>query len=295
MYAIYSNINRRVTIRILILVVISGVLSLSCHSMQIKSENAQEAITEPTINVIMVSDVKWEQLNPARGSNSPMAATLWGDRTGPGASGFLLKPIDGFRSPPHIHSSGYHGVVIKGAIHNARPDVEDRYLTPVSFWTQPGGAVHVTASKGNSLAYIEVEGEFDVLPEEKGAPNNTSEIIIPASSISWSELHGMSTSTNGVKIAVLWQDPLDEMRGTLVKLSSGFVGTMPSNDETFYAVVIQGTLMHQVQGKSDPKTLEPGSYYGSNGNALHEITCLKEGDCVIYIRSDHRIEIENSM
>ncbi len=137
--------------------------------------------------------------------------------------------------------------------------------------------MHVTDSKSNSLAYVEVEGLFDVLPEEKSKTNNMNEIVIPASSISWTDLPGMSTSNNGAKAAVLWGDPDDDqISGTLVKLPSGFAGTMRSHDKTFHAVVIQGKLLHQVLGKSDLKTLEPGSYYSSNGKALHETTCLKE-------------------
>ena len=270
---------------------------LSCHSLQKASQEIDaQSETDPSINVVMVSEVEWEQLNPARGSNSPMAATLWGDRTGPGPSGFLLKPVDGFRSPPHIHTSDYQGVVIKGSIHNAEPEAADRYLTPGSFWTQPGGAVHVTASKGNSIAYIEVEGAFDVLPSESSTTNNTNEIVIPASRINWTAQPSVSASNNEVEVSVLWEEPNDgKMSSTLAKLPIGFAGTMQSHDQALHAVVIQGTITHKVQGKSGLKTLEPGSYYGSNAEVLHEINCLEEEICIIYIRSDHSIKIRNSM
>ncbi len=56
------------------------------------------------IEVVLASEVEWEQLNPARGDASPQAGTLWGDRKGSGPTSFLLKPVDGFESPPHIHT-----------------------------------------------------------------------------------------------------------------------------------------------------------------------------------------------
>lgn len=77
--------------------------------------------------------------------------------------------MDGCSSPPHVHTADYHGVVITGTIHNAEPSARDLYLTPGSFWTQPDGGVHITAYKGNCLAYIEMDGAYDVLPVENAS------------------------------------------------------------------------------------------------------------------------------
>ncbi len=43
------------------------------------------------IDAVLTSEVKWEQLNPARGDKSPKAGTLWGDRNGTGPTGFLVS------------------------------------------------------------------------------------------------------------------------------------------------------------------------------------------------------------
>ncbi|GAA4451586.1 DUF4437 domain-containing protein [Novipirellula rosea] len=73
---------------------------------------AQEQATKSTSSVVLASEAEWTQLNPPRGDASPQAATLWGARAGTQAMGFLVKFVDGFSSPPHIHNVTYRGVVI---------------------------------------------------------------------------------------------------------------------------------------------------------------------------------------
>ena len=87
--------------------------------------------------VVLTSDVEWEQLNPARGDKSPQAGTLWGDRKGTVPTGFLARFVDGFSSPPHIHNVTYRAVVISGSIHNDDPDAAEMWMPVGSFWTQP--------------------------------------------------------------------------------------------------------------------------------------------------------------
>ncbi|MEL6593749.1 MAG: DUF4437 domain-containing protein [Bacteroidota bacterium] len=98
------------------LVFIFSSLVFACESGQSDQEaNASEP--EPTYQLTLASEVQWEDLNPARGDKSPKAATLWGDRRGNAeATGFLLKPIDGFQSPPPhsqclISSSGDRRII----------------------------------------------------------------------------------------------------------------------------------------------------------------------------------------
>lgn len=130
-----------------------------CNSAQVASQSiATKPAAEPTSQVVLTSEVKWSPLNPARGDQSPRAGTLWGDRTGSGASGFLVEFVDGFSSPPHIHNVTYRGVVISGLIHNDDPNAKKMWLPTGSFWMQPAGEAHITAAKGSkNLAYIEIE------------------------------------------------------------------------------------------------------------------------------------------
>ena len=80
------------------------------------------------ITVLLSSDIEWEKLNPARGDKSPQAGTLWGDRKGKAATGFLAKFVDGFSSPPHIHNVTYRAVVIKGLVHNDDPEAAHMWM-----------------------------------------------------------------------------------------------------------------------------------------------------------------------
>ncbi len=262
-------------------------VSGACNSSQIASRGAaiQSASKTPS-EVVLISQVEWQQLNPKRGDKSPKAATLWGDRDGLGPSGFLLQPVDGFSSPPHVHTAYYHGVVISGTIHNADPSAEEMYLPPGSFWTQPDGGVHITACRGSCLAYIEIEGKYDVLPVENARSDLAEATSMPASKIIWVDPPGMPSSANGPKVAFLWGDTQDDQpSGALVKLPAGFAGTIRSRGSAFHAVAVRGRHKYREPGKNDAKNLEPGSYFSSKGTSLHEVSCVSVGDCISYVRS----------
>ena len=134
-------------------------LWVSCaHPTKTKEESLVGAIENPTNRVLLSSEIVWEKLNPARGDKSPQAGTIWGDRKGIQATGFLAKFVDGFSSPPHIHNVTYRAVVIKGLVHNDDPEAEHMWMKPGSFWTQPRGEVHITAAKGEeNIALVEID------------------------------------------------------------------------------------------------------------------------------------------
>jgi len=254
------------------------------------SAHAGGSQNDAPIDVVLTSEVKWEQLNPARGDKSPKAGTLWGDRNGTGPTGFLVKFVDGFSSPPHIHNVSYRGVVISGLIHNDDPDAADMWLPTGSFWTQPKGEVHITAAKGpTNVAYIEIEkGPYLVLPAKEAFEGRERPINIDASNIVWVDQPGMPAIANGPKVAFLWGNPQDgQLSGTFIKLPAGFTGKINSHGSTFRAVVIKG--QPQYQG-ADVKSLEPGSYFGSNGDSVHQISSSASEESVIYIRTDGKYE-----
>ena len=126
-----------------------------------------------SITVLSVSDVNWEKLNPARGDKSPQAATLWGDRKSNTETGFLVKFVDGFSSPPHIHNVSYRGIVLEGLVHNDDPKAEAMWMPRGSFWTQPAGESHITSAKGNTnIAFIEIDsGPYLVKPKKEAFDN----------------------------------------------------------------------------------------------------------------------------
>ena len=248
---------------------------------------------QPVYRVVVVDDLKWEQLNPARGDQSPKAADLWGDRKGDGPTGYLLKPVDGFRSPPHVHNVSYRGLVIRGRIHNDDPRADTMWMPAGSFWTQPKGAVHVTAAKGvDTLAYVEIDqGPYLVRPVDKAFQSGERPLNLHPSNIVWVDASrlgwqrtGTPATAKGVKVAFLWGDPDDQHpSGTLLKLPADWAGKISALGAALRAIVIQGQPKHLTPGETNAKTLRPGSYFGSKGRSLHYISTAT-GECVIYLR-----------
>ncbi|QDT48674.1 DUF4437 domain-containing protein [Symmachiella dynata] len=265
---------------------------------------SEEPGSEVRSKVVMASEVEWKPLNPLRGNKGPQAGTLWGDQTGTGASGFLVKFVDGFSSPPHIHNITYRGVVISGGLFNGDPKGEPMWMRVGSYWTQPVGQPHITAARGPSVAYVEIqEGPYLVLPTEKATDNgerpinlDASNIVwLDASSTSWIDQPAQASSAVGPEIAFLWGKPQkDQISGTLVKLPAGFTGMIQTPDSTFRAVVIQGQPQVKASGLADAKTMAPGSYFSSQEKAEHQIACEAEDGCMIYVRTKGKFNILQS-
>lgn len=209
-------------------------------------------------------------------------------------TGFLAKFADGFSSPPHIHNATYRAVVISGRIHNDDPDAADMWMPTGSFWTQPKGEVHITAAKGaTNVALVEIDmGPYLVLSPEEAFDSGERPINVDASNIVWVDPPGMPPSANGPKLAYLWGNLQgDQSNGTFVKLSAGFMGKIHSHASTFRAVVIKGQLQHT---GATVKTLEPGSYFSSEGEWVHQISPKAEEDSIIYVRSEGYYELTSS-
>ncbi|MDE2999878.1 MAG: DUF4437 domain-containing protein [Gemmatimonadota bacterium] len=269
-----------------------------CVTLQAAADNTA---TKSATRVVLSSEVKWEPLNPARGDKSPKAATLWGDRKGSVPTGFLVQFLDGFSSPPHIHNVSYRGVVISGLIHNDDPDAADMWMPTGSFWTQPKGELHITAAKGNSnLAYIEIEeGPYLVLPKEKAFDSRERPVNVDASNIVWLDASIItrydqsetSASASEPRVAFLWGNPQgDQLNGTLIKLPPEFTGRINSSGSTFHGVVIKGRPQYQVS-ETEAKTLEPGSYFSSEGESIHQISSKTGRESIIYVRTNGKYDV----
>ena len=254
----------------------------------------REQASPSSVRVLMAAEVEWQALNPLRGDKSPKAGTLWGDRGAPVQCGFLVKFVDGFSSPPHIHPVTYRGVVISGLVHNDDPKAEEEWLAPGSFWTQPAGEVHITAAKGSTnVAYIEIEkGPYLVHPAKDAFERPEAPIKMDAASMPWRDPTGMKASANGPKVAVLPGNPGDEkLSRALVKLPAGFTGSVRSDGSVLHVVVIQGRPKHEVADQSDAKTLDPGSYFGSTGEVAHQVSCGTEEECFLYVRTEGTFDV----
>lgn len=220
------------------------------------------------VKIIPVSEVEWQKLNPARGVKSPQAATLWGDRNGSEATGFLAKFMDGFSSPPHIHNVSYRAIVIEGLIHNDDPKAENMWMPKGSYWTQPAGEAHITSAKGSAnMALVEIDkAPYLVRPVSLSFDNGERPYNIHVSNIIWKD-------EGSHKYADLWKDQNESVTGKLLK----FNDTLNYKVTDSKVVVVSGDL--SFKGRS----LAPGSLISVDGETILNLSCLIK-DCLIYLK-----------
>lgn len=294
MTALTLAANLKSNLRTLLMLSLTSTVITACASSQVVSSSAiAKPEDESTSEIILASEVKWEKLNPARGDKSPQAGTLWGDRKGTVPTGFLARFVDGFSSPPHIHNATYRAVVISGSIHNDDPDAAHMWMPAGSFWTQPKGEVHITAASGSTnIALVEIDkGPYLVLPVEEAFDSGERPINVDASNIVWVDPPGMPATANGPKVAYLWGSMQDaQSNGSFVKLPAGFNGNIHSHGSIFRAVLIKGQAQYQVS-ETEIKILQPGSYFSSKGESVHQLSSETGEESVFYIRTDGRYNV----
>ncbi len=239
--------------------------------------------------VVSFDEVVWTPLNPARGKLGPRAATLWGDRTNMGKTGFLVSFRKGFASPPHIHNVSYRGIVISGRIHNDDPAAEDMWLTPESYWTQPAGHVHITSAHADTnLAYIEIDqGPYLVRPTSEAFDNGETSLNLDRSNLVWintADIEWTGKPGRTTQLAFLWGRPnADTMFGSLLRLPAGFRGSLRSGASEFRALTILGQTGLSTPNTEEKRALAPGSYFGSDGVASFDISCNGPTICTLYL------------
>ncbi|WP_027420285.1 DUF4437 domain-containing protein [Crocinitomix catalasitica] len=280
----------------IILIGIGLGLLVGCNQPQKEVRNepvVSATISNPTNIVKLSSEIEYEKLNPARGDQSPQAGTIWGDRNGTEATGFLAKFVDGFSSPPHIHNITYRAVVIKGLIHNDDPNAEKMWMPSGSFWTQPQGEAHITAVKGEeNIALVEIDnGPYLVHSTEQAIDNGERPINIDVANVVWlnSNRSNWVSDESKAELSFLWES--DQGKGLFLKLPAGFKGTINSEGTVFHAVVIQGELTYTLPQGEEQKMLDPGSYFGATSNSVHSIQNHTELETLVYIRTNADFQV----
>ena len=198
----------------------------------------------------------------------------------------MVKFLDDFSSPPHIHNISYRGVVIEGNVHNDDPNATAMWMPSGSYWTQPKGEVHITAAKGKeNLAFIEIDqGPYLVLPMQKAFDSGERPLNMDRSNIMW--FNASNDTNNQSKIAYLWGSMEEgKLNGTLLKLPSNFKGSIMPSGSLFQGVVISGEIDYKLNADAN-KALEAGSLFSSK--VEHNISTTKE--TLLYIRSDGKFE-----
>lgn len=284
---------------IFLFVLMSFFILSGCDDSKNTSKDNHQVFTN---KVITSSEINWEQLNPARGDQSPKAATIWGDRHGAEPTGFLVKFIDGFSSPPHIHNVTYRGLVIRGRVHNDDPKAKKMWMPSGSFWTQPAGEVHITAAYGDEIvAYIEIDkGPYLVKPTSEAFNNGERPVNVDKSNMVWLDAsytqlieNNQKTPPNlGPEIAFLWGKlKNNELNGSVIKIPAGFNGEIISSGSIFNAIVIEGNIQYQMPNQSNLIDLEPGSHFSSEGESIHKISSNSETESIIYIRTNSTFKV----
>ena len=271
-------------------------LLISCSNFSNKTEKEiVENIENPTNKVVLSNEIEWEKLNPARGDQSPQAGTIWGDRKGTIATGFLAKFVDGFSSPPHIHNVTYRAVVIKGLVHNDDPIAEHMWMKPGSFWTQPAGESHITAAKGEeNIALVEInQGPYLVKPINEAFDNGERPINIDASNVVW--LNNQQTdwvdSKSKAEISFLLESK-EKLRSLFIKLPKGYIGEIITEGTVLHTVVIKGALNYLMPQSEAIKALDAGSYFGATDRAIHTITNNSEEEILLYLRTNGELMVK---
>lgn len=275
------------------LLVILGVFVSCTNKKQGQQKTVSENIENPTNTVLLSSEIEWEKLNPARGDQSPQAGTIWGDRNGEVATGFLAKFANGFSSPPHIHNATYRAVVIKGSIHNDDPAAESMWMKSGSFWTQPKGESHITAAQGEeNVALVEIDrGPYLVQPIEEAYDNGERPINIDHSNVVWldSEKTNWIDANSQAEMSFLWN--ANGSKGLFVKLPKGFKGDIQSDGSVLHSVVIQGDLNYTLPQDQETKLLDAGSSFSSTSKAIHTLSATNNY-VLLYIRTNGNIKIQ---
>lgn len=272
------------------------------QSTEALSTGAVLTRAQASYELVLASEVTWDHLNPARGDKAPQAGTLWGDRNGTQATGFLLKPNEGFKSPPHIHNVSYRAVVIEGELHNDDPDAANMWMPAGSYWTQPKGEVHITSAKGPyTLAYVEIEsGPYLVRPTSQAYDSHERPVNVDNTNLVWLSIKDtpwdaqpiLNTSGHSPEVALLWgQQDSEGLNGTFLRLPADFNGRIISNSPSFRAVVIKGQPKYQAANNLDITKLIPGSYFASKGIAAHQISAQNGAETILYIRAQGQYQV----
>lgn len=245
---------------------------------------------------LRAEDVDWTALNPARGDKSPQAANLWGDRTKVGATGFMVKFVDGFSSPPHIHNVTYRGVVLQGEVHNDDPTAATMWMPKGSFWTQPAGEVHITSARGGTnIAYIEIDsGPYLVHPPDQAFDQGERPVNVHNSNLVWIKDTNLVWIKQelGTEIAYLWGSPDDiKPYGLTMRIPKGFNGSIHYESGPFRMIVVDGTLRHRDTNSGQNILLNPGSYLGTSLETPGKTPLNSETGAVLYVRAQAPLQI----
>lgn len=251
-----------------------------------------------SVEVVPRAEVKFIPLNPNR-EGGPQAGVLWGDIRSDVSSGTIIVFAPNFASPPHIHNVTYRAVVIEGMVHNDDPKAENMWMSPGSFWTQPAGEVHITSvGPEGGVAFLEIQsGPYLVQPSRMNFDNGERPVNVHANNIIWLKPNDVTWIESdhlsaGLEMAFLWGKPKEgRANGTFLKFAEGVSASLKSAASPLKLVLLRGRLTHSAGDLAAASTLETGSYFGSEGEVLHRLTCAPGSECLLYVRAVGKYDV----
>jgi len=115
--------------------------------------------------VIPADNVRWEAGPPGLPPGA-QAAALEGDPAKPGHFTIRAKLPDGYRIPPHWHSSAEQITVLSGIFNLGRGDRLDpaaaEALSAGAYSYMPPGMTHFAWCKGETIIQVAGDGPFDI-------------------------------------------------------------------------------------------------------------------------------------
>ena len=127
--------------------------------------SAINAQNKPGQYVLSAEAVKFTPLDPKNPGGASISVVS-GELQGKGAITLFLKLSKG-AAPIHTHTSGYHGIVVRGQAKHwpAGAEAKAQTLEPGSHWYQPGKAAHGDEClAAECLLLIQMEGPYDFAP-----------------------------------------------------------------------------------------------------------------------------------
>lgn len=120
---------------------------------------------------------------------------------------------------------------------------------------------------------------FSPYATAKDTKKGGSEVLIPASSLKWSDVAGFP----GVQMAVLEGNPAKGPHHAMLKLPGGLSVPLHHHPSDHYVALLAGTMVFTVDGKET--RLPAGSYFSFVGKKRHTTKCEAGADCVLFVDS----------